>query len=74
MLANGSHASFCTAAPPPIPLRGLLMRTGQVGEDGWETWRRATESGGGGGVGQVEAGMMVEFRCESGTWKVAGGG
>ena len=39
----------------------LLMRTGRWERAGWETWRRAVESGGGVGV-EVEAGMMVEFR------------
>ena len=48
--------------PPPIPLLGLLMRTGEVGKGGWKTWRRAVESGGGSGVEKMKAGMMEEFK------------
>ena len=42
---------------PLLPLLGLLMRTGWVGEGGWKTWRRAVESGGGGWVWAVWGGV-----------------
>ena len=35
---------------------------GREREGGWETWKKAVESGGGGGVEKLEVGMMVEFR------------
>ena len=56
-LGNVGLASFCI-----VLSLFLLMRTREVGEGGWETWRRAAECGGGGGVEKVEAGMMEEFR------------
>ena len=55
--------------PPPIPLLGLFMRTGEVGEGGWTTWRRAVEIGVGRGVEKVEAGMMEDW-----LWRVCGEG
>ena len=45
------HASFCI-----VLSLFLFMRTGEVGEGGWETWRRAAERGGGGGVGEGGSG------------------
>ena len=51
-LGNGECAKFCTAAPPPIHVLGVLVRTGEVEEEGWE-W----ESGGGRGVEKVDVGM-----------------
>ena len=74
-MENEGFASFCTAAPPPIPLLGLLMRIGEVREGGWETWSSPLENGGGGGLEKVVAVMMVEFRSasvEGGKLRVVG--
>ena len=55
---TGAAPASVVPLPPPIPLLGFLMRTGEVGEGGRETWRGAVENVGGGGVCWIEG-------CES---------
>ena len=49
--------------PPQTLLLDFLMRTGEVGEGGWETWRRAVETG-----GEEE----VEVERANGRWESCG--